>query len=140
MSEENKINMLELLIGIKEDVSVIKTKMSSFEEAQERDREFLSNKIDILEAQHEEDMKAMKAEHTEEMKELKESLSSRISIIQNIQNSLLGEVEGLKASKDIEDARKWRTVMKYILTAFGGIIVAKLPAIIRIILSSFGGE
>lgn len=136
----DEINMLELLIGIKEDVSVIKTKMSSFEEAQEKDREFLSNKIGELEAQHEEDMKAMKAEHTEEMKELKESLSSRISIIQNIQNSLLGEVEGLKASKDIEDARKWRTVMKYILTAFGGIIVAKLPAIIRIILSSFGGE
>ena len=138
MSEE--INMLELLIGIKEDVSVIKTKMSSFEEAQERDRETFINKSEELKKQHEEDIKEMKKEHEEEMRELKETLSSRISIIQNVQNNLVGEIETLKQAKDTEDARKWRTVMKYILTAFGGIVVAKLPVIVRVILSSFEGE
>lgn len=115
MSEENKINMVELLIGIKEDVSVIKTKMSSFEEAQERDREFLSNKIDILEAQHEEDIK-----------EISEAFNEKISSLQE-------EVNSLKRLKDEEDAKRWRAVVKYFLTALGGILVAKLPDILNLL-------
>jgi hypothetical protein len=126
MSEENKINMLELLIGIKEDVSVIKTKMSSFEEAQERDREFLSNKIDILEAQHEEDKIALQKRHQEDIKEIKEELNEKIS-------SLQGEVNSLKRLKDEEDAKRWRAVVKYFLTALGGILVAKLPDILNLL-------
>jgi hypothetical protein len=126
MSEENKINMVELLIGIKEDVSVIKTKMSSFEEAQERDREFLSNKIDILEAQHEEDKIALQKRHQEDIKEIKEELNEKIS-------SLQGEVNSLKRLKDEEDAKRWRAVVKYFLTALGGILVAKLPDILNLL-------
>jgi hypothetical protein len=126
MLEENKINMVELLIGIKEDVSVIKTKMSSFEEAQERDREFLSNKIDILEAQHEEDKIALQKRHQEDIKEIKEELNEKIS-------SLQGEVNSLKRLKDEEDAKRWRAVVKYFLTALGGILVAKLPDILNLL-------
>jgi GTPase involved in cell partitioning and DNA repair len=126
MSEENKINMLELLIGIKEDVSVIKTKMSSFEEAQERDREFLSNKIDILEAQHEEDKIALQKRHQEDIKEIKEELNEKISSMQE-------EVNSLKRQKDEEDAKRWRAVVKYFLTALGGILVAKLPDILNLL-------
>jgi hypothetical protein len=126
MSEENKINMLELLIGIKEDVSVIKTKMSSFEEAQERDREFLSNKIDILEAQHEEDKIALQKRHQEDIKEIKEELNEKISSMQE-------EVNSLKRLKDEEDAKRWRAVVKYFLTALGGILVAKLPDILNLL-------
>ena len=114
--------------------------MSSFEEAQARDREFLSHQIEELKEEQKEEMKEMRKEHDEKMKELKETLSSRISIIQNAQNTLVGEVETLKQAKDTEDARKWRTVMKYVLTAIGGILVAKLPVIFRVILSSLGGE
>jgi hypothetical protein len=126
MSEENKINMVELLIGIKEDVSVIKTKMSSFEEAQERDREFLSNKIDILEAQHEEDKIALQKKHQEDIKEIKEELNEKISSMQE-------EVNSLKRQKDEEDAKRWRAVVKYFLTALGGILVAKLPDILNLL-------
>jgi hypothetical protein len=126
MSEENKINMVELLIGIKEDVSVIKTKMSSFEEAQERDREFLSNKIDILEAQHEEDKIALQKRHQEDIKEIKEELNEKISSMQE-------EVNSLKRLKDEEDAKRWRAVVKYFLTALGGILVAKLPDILNLL-------
>lgn len=122
MSEENKINMVELLIGIKEDVSVIKTKMSSFEEAQERDREFLSNKIDILEAQHEEDKMALQKRHQDDIKELKEIITE-----------LKEEINSLKRQKDEEDAKRWRTVVKYFLTALGGIVVAKLPDILNLL-------
>lgn len=122
MSEENKINMVELLIGIKEDVSVIKTKMSSFEEAQERDREFLSNKIDILEAQHEEDKIALQKRHQDDIKELKEIITE-----------LKEEINSLKRQKDEEDAKRWRTVVKYFLTALGGIVVAKLPDILNLL-------
>jgi hypothetical protein len=126
MSEENKINMLELLIGIKEDVSVIKTKMSSFEEAQERDREFLSNKIDTLEVQHEEDKIALQKRHQEDIKEIKEELNEKISSMQE-------EVNSLKRQKDEEDAKRWRAVVKYFLTALGGILVAKLPDILNLL-------
>lgn len=126
MSEENKINMVELLIGIKEDVSVIKTKMSSFEEAQERDREFLSNKIDILEAQHEEDKIALQKRHQEDIKEISEALNEKISSLQE-------EVNSLKRLKDEEDAKRWRAVVKYFLTALGGILVAKLPDILNLL-------
>lgn len=126
MSEENKINMVELLIGIKEDVSVIKTKMSSFEEAQERDREFLSNKIDILEAQHEEDKIALQKKHQEDIKEISEAFNEKISSLQE-------EVNSLKRQKDEEDAKRWRAVVKYFLTALGGILVAKLPDILNLL-------
>lgn len=126
MSEENKINMVELLIGIKEDVSVIKTKMSSFEEAQERDREFLSNKIDILEAQHEEDKIALQKRHQEDIKEISEAFNGKISSLQE-------EVNSLKRLKDEEDAKRWRAVVKYFLTALGGILVAKLPDILNLL-------
>lgn len=126
MSEENKINMVELLIGIKEDVSVIKTKMSSFEEAQERDREFLSNKIDILEAQHEEDKIALQKRHQEDIKEISEAFNEKISSLQE-------EVNSLKRLKDEEDAKRWRAVVKYFLTALGGILVAKLPDILNLV-------
>jgi hypothetical protein len=126
MSEENKINMVELLIGIKEDVSVIKTKMSSFEEAQERDREFLSNKIDTLESQHEEDKIALQKRHQEDIKEIKEELNEKISSMQE-------EVNSLKRQKDEEDAKRWRAVVKYFLTALGGILVAKLPDILNLL-------
>lgn len=126
MSEENKINMVELLIGIKEDVSVIKTKMSSFEEAQERDREFLSNKIDILEAQHEEDKIALQKRHQEDIKEISEAFNEKISSLQE-------EVNYLKRAKDEEDAKRWRAVVKYFLTALGGILVAKLPDILNLL-------
>lgn len=126
MSEENKINMVELLIGIKEDVSVIKTKMSSFEEAQERDREFLSNKIDMLEAQHEEDKIALQKRHQEDIKEISEAFNEKISSLQE-------EVNSLKRQKDEEDAKRWRAVVKYFLTALGGILVAKLPDILNLL-------
>lgn len=126
MSEENKINMVELLIGIKEDVSVIKTKMSSFEEAQERDREFLSNKIDILEAQHEEDKISLQKRHQEDIKEISEAFNEKISSLQE-------EVNSLKRQKDEEDAKRWRAVVKYFLTALGGILVAKLPDILNLL-------
>lgn len=126
MSEENKINMVELLIGIKEDVSVIKTKMSSFEEAQERDREFLSNKIDMLEAQHEEDKIALQKRHQEDIKEISEAFNEKISSLQE-------EVNSLKRLKDEEDAKRWRAVVKYFLTALGGILVAKLPDILNLL-------
>lgn len=126
MSEENKINMVELLIGIKEDVSVIKTKMSSFEEAQERDREFLSNKIDILEAQHKEDKISLQKRHQEDIKEISEAFNEKISSLQE-------EVNSLKRQKDEEDAKRWRAVVKYFLTALGGILVAKLPDILNLL-------
>lgn len=133
MSEENKINMVELLIGIKEDVSVIKTKMSSFEEAQERDREFLSNKIDILEAQHEEDKISLQKKHQEDIKEITETLNEKISSLQEKVNSLQEEVNSLKRQKDEEDAKRWRAIVKYFLTALGGILVAKLPDILNLL-------
>ena len=127
MAEGKKedINIYEILIGIKEDVASIKTEMTNFKESQEREKDNITNQIEDV-----------RADFKREITDLESRLSVRINNLQTVQNTLVGDVDTLKHADEHKDAKKWRTVTAFVLTALGGFIIAKL---FDIIVLHFGG-
>lgn len=117
MAENNSnakdINILELLMKISNDVSSIKTDMSNFKENQKKD------------------IAGVRDDYKRELSALETTVMSRINGLQSVQNTLVGEVDTLKNADDRKDANKWRRITAYVCTALGGIILAKLPEIIK---------
>lgn len=99
------MNIIKLLMEIKEDVSSIKTDMSNFKESQKSEKEMILKEIEDVRNDYEKDVK-----------ELKKKV-----------DSLTNDVTVLKQSDDKKDAKKWRTVIAFILTAIGGMAVVKIP-------------
>lgn len=117
MSEENKdINIIELLIGIKEDVSSIKTDMANFKESQRVERENTIKEITEV-----------RNDCAKSIADLETRLSSKISNLQSVQNNLVGEVDLLKNAEDKKNAKRWKTVITYVCTSVGSIILVKIP-------------
>ena len=127
MAEGKKedINIYEILIGIKEDVASIKTEMTNFKESQEREKDNITNQIEDV-----------RSDFKREITDLDSKLSVRINNLQTVQNNLVGDVDTLKHADEHKDAKKWRTVTAFVLTALGGFILAKL---FDIIVLHFGG-
>lgn len=117
MSEQtDKINIIELLMGIKEDVSSIKTDMANFKEAQRIEKDTIMKEISDVRADYKRDLTDMEARFT-----------TKINGLQSIQNSLCGEVDTLKYAEDKKYAKRYRTILAFIATALGGMVLAKLP-------------
>lgn len=117
MSEENKdINIIELLIGIKEDVSSIKTDMANFKESQRVERENTVKEITEV-----------RNDCAKSIADLETRLSGKISNLQSVQNNLVGEVDLLKNAEDKKNAKRWKTVITYACTSVGSIILVKIP-------------
>ena len=96
MSEENKdINIIELLIGIKEDVSSIKTDMANFKESQRVERENTVKEITEV-----------RNDCAKSIAELETRLSGKISNLQSVQNNLVGEVDLLKNAEEKKNAKE----------------------------------
>jgi hypothetical protein len=62
----------------------------------------------------------------------------RVNTLQSVQSNLVGDVDTLKGDIDTlknadtaKDAKKYRTVLAYVGTAIGSMLVVKLPEIIR---------
>lgn len=121
--EGNSVNLTELIIQISKDVASIKTDMDNFKESQLLARQNIDKEIAQL-----------RAEHKGDIERLEKKTNERISGIQSVQNTLVGEVDGLKKMKEKEDAVKWRTAVKFISAAIAGAFTAKLPDIIRLII------
>lgn len=119
----SEINMIELLLKISNDVSSIKTDMTNFKEAQRVEKENTAK-----------DIQDTREDFKRELEELESRLSGRINGLQTIQNNLVGDIDVLKHAEDSKDAKKWRTIVAFLLTALGGMFVAKLPEIIRMVL------
>ena len=116
MSEENKdINIIELLIGIKEDVSSIKTDMANFKESQRVERENTVKEITEV-----------KNDCEKSITDLETRLSGKISNLQSVQNNLVGEVDLLKHAEDKKNAKRWKTVIAYVCTSDGSMILVKI--------------
>lgn len=113
------INVLELLLKISNDVSSIKTDINNLKDSQIKDR------MDI-----DKDIQTAKEECTRKLKEIETSLQNRINSIQSVQNNLVGEVDNLKHADEKRDAHKWKVITSFILTAIGGMFLAKLPDIV----------
>lgn len=114
------LNIIELLMGIKEDVSSIKTEMASFKEAQKVEKENTLKEIEDV-----------RTEYKRDLSDLESRVVSKLNHMQTVQNNLVGDVDTLKHAEERRDAKRWRTVMAFIGTALGGMLVAKLPDIIK---------
>ena len=132
----NDLNVVELLMGIKEDVSAIKTDVSNFKEAQKNEREIFYKEISDVRADYKRDLKSLES-----------TFMSKFSQLQTVQNKTVGEVDTLqndvielKHADDKKDATKWKTVIAFIGTSIGSMFLIKLPEIIAYFLKAGGNK
>ena len=131
IEQTEKINIIELLMGIKADVSSIKTDMTNFKEAQKVEKE---NTV--------KDIADVRSECERDLKELEARVMTKLNGIQSIQNNLVGDVDTLKHAEEKKDAKRWKTVMAFIGTSVGSMILVKIPDFIAfcIEVSRMGGN
>lgn len=129
-----KINIIEILMGIKEDVSAIKTDMANFKEAQRTDKDMIMKEIADV-----------RSDYHRDLSNLENKIMGRINNMQSIQSNLVGDVDTLKKAEDTlkqvedkRDAKRWRTTIAFILTCLGGMALAKLPDFIAFCLKVGG--
>lgn len=126
MTDKNmttEINITELLLQISSDVSAIKTDMANFKEAQKIEKETFAKEITDVEANCE-----------RKIDDLENRIMSKFNTMQSVQNTLVGEVDTLKHAEDKKDAQRWKTIMAFVGTAVGSMVLVKLPEIIRLIM------
>lgn len=114
----NGINLTEVLMQISSDVAVIKNDFANMKSSQKEKEE------------------AREAE----LRELKNDVGNRFKNMQTAVDSLKDDIDILKGKKDTEDAKKWRKVTSYMLTAVLSIVAVKIPDIIKLIISALAGE
>lgn len=113
MEATKEINVMELLIKISNDVSSIKTDMENLKKNQAKDN------ADV------------RADCQRDIEDLEKRMNTKINNLQSVQNILVGDVDTLKHAEEVKDAKRWRTVMAFVGTALGGMLIAKLPDIVR---------
>ena len=126
MADKNmttEINITELLLQISSDVSAIKTDMANFKEAQKIEKETFAKEIADVEANCE-----------RKIDDLENRIMSKFNTMQSVQNTLVGEVDTLKHAEDKKDAQRWKTIMAFVGTSVGSMVLVKLPEIIRLIM------
>ena len=129
--ENQSVNVLELLLKISNDVSAIKADVTNLKETQSKERAEVSKEIEDV-----------KSDVFKELATLEKDVNSRINSLQSIQNTLVGDVDTLKHADENRDAKRWRTVIAFMATALGGMLIAKVPDIISylLLLSKVGGK
>lgn len=129
--QTEQINIIKLLMDIKADVSSIKTDMTNFKESQKVEKE---NTV--------KDIADVRSECERDLKELEAKVMTKLNGIQSIQNNLVGDVDTLKHAEEKKDAKRWKTVMAFIGTSVGSMILVKIPDFIAfcIKVSRMGGN
>ena len=130
MGGENKdVNTVELLLKISSDVSAIKTDMQNFKDSYKNEKENLLAKIDDVRKDFDKEIKSMKEAFEEKLKQ------------QDAQIKLLTTyTEALRTAKDKSDAKKYRSVIAFILVGLGGMLLALVPSFfIFLIKTKIGG-
>ena len=129
--QTEQINIITLLMDIKADVSSIKTDMTNFKETQKVEKE--NTMKDIAE---------VRSDCKRELKELEARVMTKLNGIQSVQNNLVGDVDTLKHAEEKKDAKRWKTVMAFIGTSVGSMVLVKIPDFIAfcIEVSRMGGN
>lgn len=129
--QTEQINIITLLMDIKADVSSIKTDMTNFKEAQKVEKENTAK-----------DIADVRSDCKRELKELEARVMTKLNGIQSVQNNLVGDVDTLKHAEEKKDAKRWKTVMAFIGTSVGSMILVKIPDFIAfcIKVSQMGGN
>lgn len=129
--QTEQINIIKLLMDIKADVSSIKTDMTNFKETQKVEKENIVK-----------DISDVRSDCERELKELEARVMTKLNGIQSVQNNLVGDVDTLKHAEEKKDAKRWKTVMAFIGTSVGSMILVKIPDFIAfcIKVSRMGGN
>lgn len=129
--QTEQINIIKLLMDIKADVSSIKTDMTNFKEAQKVEKENTAK-----------DIADVRSDCKRDLKELESRVMTKLNGIQSVQNNLVGDVDTLKHAEEKKDAKRWKTVMAFIGTSVGSMILVKIPDFIAfcIEVSRMGGN
>lgn len=129
--QTEQINIIKLLMDIKADVSSIKTDMTNFKETQKVEKENIVK-----------DIADVRSDCERDLKELEARVMTKLNGIQSIQNNLVGDVDTLKHAEEKKDAKRWKTVMAFIGTSVGSMILVKIPDFIAfcIKVSRMGGN
>ena len=136
--QTEQINIITLLMDIKADVSSIKTDMTNFKEAQKIEKENTTK-----------DIADVRSDYKRDLKEMEARVMTKLNGIQSVQNNLVGDVDTLshdvdtlKHAEEKKDAKRWKTVMAFIGTSVGSMILVKIPDFIAfcIKVSRMGGN
>ena len=129
--QTEQINIIKLLMDIKADVSSIKTDITNFKESQKVEKE---NTV--------KDIADVRSDCKRDLKELEAKVMTKLNGIQSVQNNLVGDVDTLKHAEEKKDAKRWKTVMAFIGTSVGSMILVKIPDFIAfcIEVSRMGGN
>ena len=129
--QTEQINIIKLLMDIKADVSSIKTDMTNFKETQKVEKENIVKDISDVRSDCERDLK-----------ELEARVMTKLNGIQSVQNNLVGDVVTLTHAEEKKDAKRWKTVMAFIGTSVGSMVLVKIPDFIAfcIEVSRMGGN
>ena len=130
-----KINVIELLMNIHSDVSSIKANFENMEKTQQKDKEAMQKDIADVRADYQRDLTALESKLTSKLAVLQTTQNNFLAV----QNSLVGDVDILKMAEDKKLAKRYRTTVAFILTAVGGMILAKLPDFIAFCIKLSGG-
>lgn len=131
MGSENKdnINLTELLIKISSDVSAIKSDMQNFKDSYKSEKENLLAEIDDVRKDYEKEMKAVRETFEEKIKQ-QEAQIKQLTVY----------TEALRTEKDKTDAKKYRSIIAFILVGVGGMLLALIPSFIMFMIkSNIGG-
>ena len=115
-------------MGIKEDVSSIKTDMANFKEAQRSEKETIMKAISDV-----------RIDYKRDLTDLENRIMAKVNGLQSVQNNLVGDVDNLKIAEDKKLAKRYHTMIAFVLTAIGGMALAKLPDFLAFCLS-LGGK
>ena len=131
---QDDINVLELLLKISENVSAIKTDMANFKETYKNEKDNLTSQI--CDVRNDAKMELASAKSTFQME------IDAVKKVQEAQTKLIEtqaeEIRILKQADDKKDAKKWRTVIAFILTALGGFLISYVFEFIKFVLNNRG--
>ena len=110
MGGENKdnINLTEILFQISSDVATIKSDMQNFKDNYKAEKDNLLAKINDVRDDCDKEFRAQDKE------------------IRALQDDVLA----LKSEQDKRDAKRWRSVVAFILVGLGGMVLSLVPSFI----------
>jgi leucyl-tRNA synthetase len=116
---------MELLFKISNDVASIMSDLRNFQDNYNSDKKDTAERIEDVRKDYEKDIRAIKEAFDERLKQ------------QDAQIKLLTTyTEALRTEKDKTDAKKYRTVVAFILTGIGGLLIGSIPFILKLILQA----
>jgi leucyl-tRNA synthetase len=120
---KDDINQMELLFKISNDVASIMSDLRNFQANYSSDKKDTAERIEDVRKDYERDVKVLKEAFEERIKQ-QEAQIKQLTVY----------TEALRTQKDKEDAKKWRTVIAFILTGVGGLLIGSIPFIIKAVI------